>query len=129
MSKKLKMQQLNSFVQIEAIDFPPHDPDGGHVYGLIPLSDNTPAHFIINKFTAEQLSSFAQTKFGFGINFIADEATYVAIQEDIYTATDRCAMQFEAAGIPEREAWNMALNKIQHMSFAKPADQWTTVPK
>ncbi len=133
MTKKQKLQKLDQLIRIECIDYCPIIK--GHVNGLtiidapeLPSLHGKEMCSLFSGYTPEQLSDYAQSKFGFGINFETDFDVIMAINTDTYNATDRYAKKLQASGMDDQSAWSEALNVVQHMQFAKPYEQWTVVP-
>jgi|688.fasta_scaffold1702587_1 hypothetical protein len=134
MSKKQKLQQLELLTRVECIDYSPVIK--GYVNGLtvVDAPDLASLHgqdmcSLFSGYTPEQLSDYAQRKFGFGINFELDFDVIMAINQDTYNSTDRYSKKLQAAGMDEQAAWSEAVNVVQHMQFAKPYEQWTPVPQ
>ena len=116
-----KLARLNGFVTIDSFDYSSEGPmvTGINVYNTMEM---------LRGCSAEQLSDFAQSKFGFGIHF-PDDATVDAINADTYAFTERYAEQLKRDGVDARTAWSEAVDIIQHMSFSKPSKYWTHVPQ
>ena len=121
MTKMERMERLKGFVRIDSFDYMP---DGPVVIG-------------INKFdtceqldgcSAEELSDFTQSKFGFRMHF-PDAATVDAINADTYAYTERYAEKLKRIGVDAHSAWSEALGMTQRMTFSKPWFCWTLVPQ